>query len=320
MYHHFKNIAILTVSCLLLLGCGGESKDSLPSLYSIGGTVVGLGKNKTVALENYNTDELIISADGKFTFPENFYLTYRYNVSIKTQPHGQKCRVFNESGNLSGGNVSNILVKCVTSGSLDTKLDTDGIFVHHGAAGGNGDDEGNSLALDTGGGIWVTGYSLNAKGNKDMVMWRYDPNGSYYFLGHNDAAGGNGDDVGNSLAINAAGEILVAGYSLNSSNNEDMVIWRAYPDGTLDTSFDDDGIVIHDNDAGGSADDVGLSMAEDANGKILVAGYSQKVSGDSDMVIWRYNTKDATDGKLDTSFGAKGIVVHNGAAGRDDVA
>jgi len=67
-----------------------------------------------------------------------------------------------------------------------------------------------------------------------------------------------------------------------------MAIWRYNTDGTLDTTFSDDGIVINDSAAGGSSTDIGNALTLDSSGRILVAGYSYNASDNADMVIWRY--------------------------------
>ena len=196
----------------------------------------------------------------------------------------------------ASGNKDMVIWRYNSDGMPDTSFNTDGIVVHHAAAGGNGDDVGLSLALDANGRTLVTGYSVNASGNKDMVIWRYNSDGmpdtSFDTDGivvHDSAAGGNGDDEGISLALDADGKILVTGYSVNASGKRDMVIWRYNPDGSLDSNFDTDGIVVHDSAAGGNDHDEGRSMTVDFDGKILVTGYSLNVSSNKDMTIWRYN-------------------------------
>ena len=224
----------------------------------------------------------------------------------------------------SSGNDDMSIWRYNSDGTLDTTFNSNGsipgIVVHNSAAGGNGGDSGNSITIDLNGKILVTGYSHNGN-NYDMSIWRYNSNGTLdtTFGGgdgivvHDGAAGGYGGDYGSSIRTDSSGKILVTGYSYSTNYTYDMVIWRYNTNGTLDTSFSSDGIVVHDNAAGGNGSDYGNSITIDSNGKILVTGYSS--SGDyDDMVIWRYNT----DGTLDTTFGGgDGIVVHDGAAGGD---
>src|SRR3989338_3716307 len=224
----------------------------------------------------------------------------------------------------SSGNDDMSIWRYNSDGTLDTTFNSNGsipgIVVHNSAAGGNGGDSGNSITIDLNGKILVTGYSHNGN-NYDMSIWRYNSNGTLdtTFGGgdgivvHDGAAGGYGGDYGSSIRTDSSGKILVTGYSYSTNYTYDMVIWRYNTNGKLETSFSSDGIVVHDNAAGGNGSDYGNSITIDSNGKILVTGYSS--SGDyDDMVIWRYNT----DGTLDTTFGGgDGIVVHDGAAGGD---
>jgi uncharacterized delta-60 repeat protein len=125
-----------------------------------------------------------------------------------------------------------------------------------------------------------SGYSL-ATGVLDTT---FDSDG---IVVHNNAAGGDGWDEGNSIYVDSNGKIYVTGYSRNRSGNADMVIWKYKNDGTLDNSFGNNGIVVHDNAAGGNGRDEGNSIYVDNTGKIYVTGYSW--SGTSyDMVIWKY--------------------------------
>jgi hypothetical protein len=60
-------------------------------------------------------------------------------------------------------------------GTLDTTFNYSGIVVNNRAAGGNGSDSGNALAIDSQGRILITGSSTNSAVNADMVIWRVLP-------------------------------------------------------------------------------------------------------------------------------------------------
>ena len=195
------------------------------------------------------------------------------------------------------GTTSNdmILLRYKADGTLDTSFNGVGYVVHNGAAGGNGNDEGRAMVLDSLGKILIGGLSDKGSLNYDMVIWRYNPdgtldasfNGAGYVV-HNGAAGGNGVDGALDIGIDSVGRILVAGVSTNGGGNYDMVIWRYNSDGTLDTSFNGQGYVVHNGAAGGNGNDSGYALALDSLGKILIAGDSINGGGNTDMVLWRY--------------------------------
>jgi uncharacterized delta-60 repeat protein len=201
-------------------------------------------------------------------------------------------------------------------GVLDTTFGGIGYVVYNGVAGKNAWDYGNSIYVDKEGKIYVTGSSSRSGSNTDMIIWRYNSNGSLDtsfngtgFVVHNNAAGGNGNDIGASIYIDKEGKIYVTGHSWDGSNY-DMVIWRYNNNGSLDKAFGSGGIVVNDRGDGGD------SIYVDKYGKIYVTG-SRRNGSNEDMAIWRYNS----DGSLDKTFGSGGMVVHNNAAGGngDDV-
>ncbi len=114
----------------------------------------------------------------------------------------------------------------------------------------------------------------------------------------------SGDDVANSVAIQADGKIVAAGSSHNGSDY-DFALARFNIDGSLDTSFDGDGIVTTSIM---SSSDFALSVAIQADGKIVAAGDS---SGDFALV--RYNP----DGSLDNTFDGDGKVTTDFLNGND---
>jgi uncharacterized delta-60 repeat protein len=207
-----------------------------------------------------------------------------------------------------------------SDGTLDTTFDVDGIVVYKSAT---GDDEGNSIYVDSEGKIYVTGFSYNSSGNEDMVIWRYNSSGTLDntfgnngIVVHHNAAGGDdigisNHDEGKSIYVDSTGKIYVTGNSWNNTRDYDMVIWRYNSNGTLDNTFGNNGIVVHHNAARGNSYDKAKSMYVDSTSKIYVTCFSRNRSDNFDMVIWRYNS----NGSLDRSFGTKGIVVHHNAAG-----
>lgn len=103
---------IFVVTGLLGTGCSRYKLEKV--LFQIGGTVTGL--NGTVVLTNNNSDDLAISADGAFAFPNFLRAGVAYDVAIKSQPAGQTCALTNGQGTAAGEeNISNVVVTCGSS-------------------------------------------------------------------------------------------------------------------------------------------------------------------------------------------------------------
>ena len=107
-------------------------------------------------------------------------------------------------------------------------------------------------------------------------------------------------DEAKAVTLDTNNRILVAGVSANGLNF-DFSLARYNEDGTLDTTFSDNGVVTTQI---GSGDDQAQAIALQEDGKIVVAGYAFN-GQDSDFALARY----MTDGRLDLEFGLGGIVV-----------
>ncbi len=82
--------------------------------YSIGGMVTGLGTGKSLVLRNNGADDRTITTNGPFGFAATLANSANYSVAVATPPAGQTCLVTDGSGTVSGANVTNVQVNCVT--------------------------------------------------------------------------------------------------------------------------------------------------------------------------------------------------------------
>ena len=103
---------------------------------------------------------------------------------------------------------------------------------------------------------------------------------------------GGGDDFAADVVVQPDGRIVVAG-STAAGGASDFALARYLPDGSLDRSFSDDGMVTTAFPAGAGASGIALQP----DGKIVAAGHS------GEFAVARYNP----DGTLDTTFSGDGL-------------
>lgn len=119
--------------------------------------------------------------------------------------------------------------------------------------------------------------------------------------------GANGMNI-KAITVQQDNKIVVAGYILNGTAN-DFAIARLNTDGTLDTSFDTDGILALPI---GTGADEAFSVKMQFDNKIIVAGQSFGTTN-YDYALARLNP----NGTLDTTFGTTGKVVTAVGTGND---
>ena len=198
--------------------------------------------------------------------------------------------------------VTAVAAGTVTSGgTLDTTFGAGGKLT---TSIGSGNDLGYSVALQGDGKIVVGGASNNNGSPYDFALVRYNANGTldtgFGSGGKVTTDIGGSADWGYSVAVQGDGKMVLAGVSLNGSNY-DFALVRYNANGALDTSFGSGGKAT--TDFGGSQE-FGYGVAVQGDGKILVAGYSDKSSGNNDFALVRYNA----NGTLDAGFGSGGKV------------
>jgi len=201
-----------------------------------------------------------------------------------------------------------VLWRYNADGTLDNGFSDDGIVT---TAVGASWDEGQSVALQSDGKILVAGSSL-VGGFWDFSLVRYNADGSLDTSFDGDGklttALTGGHDVAYQVLLQADGRIVLSGYS----DNKDFALARYNADGSLDTSFDGDGIVATSFGVGSFAPSYRSALQPD--GKIVVAGSFTPGPGQPyDFALARYNT----DGSLDTSFDGDGKLTTAFGAGDD---
>ena len=138
---------------------------------------------------------------------DNVYLTGRYGETVDFDPGPG-------IGELENAGIND---------AFFAKYDADGAFVWANSIGGNGNDIGNSIAVDTLGQVYLTGQymntvdfdpggdtsSLSATGDIEIFLARYDASGHYLWAG---SIGGTKMEESTTLALDAQHNIYLTGF------------------------------------------------------------------------------------------------------------
>jgi uncharacterized delta-60 repeat protein len=205
------------------------------------------------------------------------------------------------------------IVRYNNDGSLDPDFGTDGIVLTD--FNGN-DDAATDIAIQSDGKLIVVGGVQDVSDLNHLAILRYNYDGSldpdFDSDGLAMANFSGGDDMATSVIIQPDGKIVVAGIYDNGWRSEDtrFLIVRFNSDGSLDNTFNSDGMVTYKYSTG---HDIALSVAIQSDGKIIATGIGDFDSGDSFLLTVRYNS----DGSIDSNFGSNGIVLSDTSSGED---
>jgi len=167
------------------------------------------------------------------------------------------------------------------------KLDANGNFVWAKSIGGTSDDFGRSISVDAFGNVFVTGrfqdtvdfdpstaiFNLASHGESDIFILKLDSSGNFIWA---KSVGGSSWDEGNSIAIDAAGNVYVIGYynglvdfdpsaaTFNQTSNgfQDIFIQK----------LDGSGNFMWAGSIGGMSGDNGTCLSVDASGNLYLTG------------------------------------------------
>lgn len=206
-----------------------------------------------------------------------------------------------------GANYIATLIRYNQDGSIDTSFGTNGILE---LDFGGTREEIEDMIRQPDGKILITAESKNTNDDYDFIVARLNEDGSYdTSFGNNGISvisyGSSTDERPNAITLAPDGKIIVAG------NTEGGLIWqtaiaRLNADGSLDTSFSNDG---KQNLSITNRSDYLNGVEVTFDGKIIAAGGGVFNSGSNQgrMAIVRY----LDNGELDPSFGVNGTVTLN---------
>jgi uncharacterized delta-60 repeat protein len=223
---------------------------------------------------------------------------------LAVQADGKAVVAGSRSDSGSGPPDDFVLARYSPTGALDATFDGDGKVTTD--FGGRSDSAGD-VAIPADGKIVAAGSGFPAAARPlDFALARYNRDGTL------DSTFGDGGKVlttfepnsiegANAVAILPDGRIVAAGGTRSAgAPSADVAVARYLPNGSLDPSFDGDGLVVTPISAG---DDTVFDLAVQPDGKLIAAGWSSP--GGFDLAMARYNP----DGSLDSSFDGDGMVL-----------
>lgn len=248
---------------------------------------------------NYSSDFILARFNTDGSFDNTFGNSGIVVTNIGTSESLSDLAIQADGKIVVGGNYPEsssdfVVARYNTNGNLDDTFGDNGTVMTN--FGGN--DQCNSIAIQEDGKIVASGFSL-VNGDVKVAVVRYLDNGSMDYSFDQDGKtvidASDYSDYSHDMILQGDGKIILTGTKSNSAN-EDCLTVRLNSDGSIDNTFNADGVVWTDF-AGTS--NYGEAIAVQADGKVLSAGHHYN-SGDFTLVRYTVN------GNLDTSFDTDG--------------
>ncbi len=145
---------------------------------------------------------------------------------------------------------------------------------------GNFTDVALDLVIDGTGNVYVTGYSNGSGTANDCATIKYNSSGVQQWAARYNGPG-NSSDEGRSIAIDASGNVYIAGGSVGSGTGPDYATIKYNSSGTQQW------VARYNGPA--NSNDLAYSIAVYNTDNIYVTGYSEGSGGNNDYVTVKYN-------------------------------
>ena len=199
-----------------------------------------------------------------------------------------------------------------------------------------GSDEGSlsydaayALAADEAGNVWVAGRARtknfpvtedarqkNLEGEYDAFLAKFSSSGELLYATY---LGGDGDDEANALAVDAAGNVWVAG----GTGSKNFPITKNARQKNLEGNYDvflaqfsSSGELLYATYLGGDGDDVAHALAVDASGDIWITGNTESKNFPVTKDAWQKNHGEDGDSFV-SKFSSKGELLYSTYLGGD---
>ena len=229
-----------------------------------------------------------LNSDGSFAWAKNLGgSSFDYGNSIATDSAGNVYTTgyFYETADFDPGAGTANLTSAGGTDIFISKLNSDGTFAWAKNLGGISGDYGNSIATDSAGNVYTTGYfyetadfdpgagtaNLTSAGGTDIFISKLNSDGTFAWAKQ---FGGSSDDNGYSIATDSAGNVYTTGWFFLRTANFDPGAGTSA--GSVDifiSKLNSDGSFAWAKNLGGSSFDYGNSIATDSAGNVYTTGY-----------------------------------------------